>query len=140
MHTLDREELAWAAGLFDGEGSTTYHGRKPTHSVVKLQIAQVDRRVLDQFARIVKCGRVYGPHPHGRHRPLYYFVANSFEEVQAVIAMLWVWLSRLKKEQAIRAFSRSLAAHRLYQASLETCAHGHPFTVENTRVYEWHGK
>lgn len=138
--TTWREELAWAAGFFDGEGSTYYHGRTETSSVVKLHVGQKDRRALDRFRAAVGIGVVYGPHKTGNHCDMYYFLVNSQEEVQAVVAMLWHWLGPVKRQQATSAFAKASAGRVAKAHNDAFCAHGHPFTPDNTRVYEWHGK
>jgi len=42
-------EEAWAAGFFDGEGSTSRR-KNGTHYYPQIQIGQKDRRVLERFA------------------------------------------------------------------------------------------
>lgn len=52
-----REEMAWAAGFFDGEGCFSYSRKVYTPTIA---IAQVDRQVLDRFRAAVGIGKVYG--------------------------------------------------------------------------------
>ena len=97
--TLDREELSWAAGLFDGEGSTS----TTKASRWRLQIPQGHREVLDRFQKAVGgLGHIFGPYPPapGRKLPRYQWAAQSFEEAQAVLAMLWFKLGTVKRAQA----------------------------------------
>jgi hypothetical protein len=138
--TTWREQLAWAAGLFDGEGSIYNHEKEPTRAAIKLHVGQKDRRVLDRFLVAVGIGKVYGPHKTGTHCEMYGYLVNSHEDVQAVIAMLWSWLGPVKRAQASTAFLLAAKARALKAESLRFCAHGHEFTAQNTRVYEWHGK
>lgn len=107
---LDTHELAWAAGFFDGEGTTTGDakaGRPRTF----LSVAQSgDPDLLHRFQSAVGgLGRVNGPWAKSRgYRPQYAYQIHGFEAVQAVIAMLWPWLGETKREQA----SRRLLAFR----------------------------
>ena len=55
----DREELAWAAGFFDGEGCFSYT-EKARYGVAT--ITQADIRPLDRFKTAVRVGNVYGPY------------------------------------------------------------------------------
>lgn len=108
----DSHELAWAAGFFDGEGSTgtsvgarrkQINGRL-RYTGLRLTISQVDRQVLDRFRAAVRVGSVTGPYGNGEKRqPAYRFSTNSFENVQAVVAMLWKWLGPIKRQQAKHA-------------------------------------
>ena len=101
---FNREELAWAAGFFDGEGSTS----KSTHQTVngntryyaKIQLGQVDRRNLERFHKSIGgIGKIRGP-VKTPTKPRYDWSAGGFEDVQAVIALLWCWLSPAKRDQA----------------------------------------
>lgn len=59
-----RLEIAWAAGLFEGEGCATISSgqRQP-----RLQLQMVDEDVVRRFHRIVDCGAVHGyPYEHPR--------------------------------------------------------------------------
>lgn len=103
---LSREELAWAAGLWDGEGCTSFHTHKLASGRVKryirLSMGQKadNRQVLDRFHKAVgEVGKVQKPYkvPTGYRCD---YQAGSFEDCQAVIAMLWHWLSPAKRAQA----------------------------------------
>ena len=109
-----REELAWAAGFYDGEGCTTlrHHQTRPgRRPVVRLSIKQVERGPLDRFREAVGgIGAVYGPYLHGLRQDgsrkwIYTYSTSTWRESQAVIAMLWTFLSEPKREQAHGAFT-----------------------------------
>lgn len=105
---LNRESLAWAAGFFDGEGSTLHvkGHRLKGGSCVRLSIAQVERETLDRFqAAIGGLGKVTGPYkPRATNqRPIYYWKTARFESSQAAIGFLWEFLSPIKREQAANA-------------------------------------
>jgi len=110
---IDRVELAWAAGFFDGEGSTFVLG-KLKHP--KISITQAPDppdgkppAVLDRFYRAVgEIGNVEGPYQEKTGELKWFYVANGHEMVQAVITLLWTRLGTVKREQA----ARSLRLHR----------------------------
>ena len=98
---LDLYELAWAAGFFDGEGTFCLKTMRSNGSEYKypvVQIAQNEALLLDRFQRAVKVGAV---HWDGS-RDVAVYRANKFEQVQFVACVLWPWLGRFKKEQAVR--------------------------------------
>lgn len=104
--TFNREELAWAAGLWDGEGSTSFGARTLAGGKVKryirMSMAQKadNRQVLDRFhAAIGGLGVVSHPYttPTGGRCD---WRLGSFEGCQAVIALLWHWMSTAKRAQA----------------------------------------
>jgi len=107
----NREALAWAAGLFDGEGGT-YGGKG---NGVTMRVGQVDdnREVLERFhAAVGGIGRIRGPYPMGTGRPQSEWRITSWPQVQAVVAMLWPWLGTEKREQAKAVLARCVAPKR----------------------------
>src|SRR5438105_4866412 len=134
-----REELAWAAGFFDGEGYVGLRPRGPRHhDQLQLAAPQIDRRVLDRFDAIVAVGKVYGPYPPQKDGwgPRFHYVAVDFANVQAVIALLWEWLSPVKREQARAALVAGLEAKRHAlgsPGSRPLCKRGHEFDRLSTQ-------
>lgn len=112
--SVDREELAWAAGFFDGEGNTNAFLRTTLARdvwVVQLAVSQIHIDTLERFKRSVGLGRIYGPYKRAA-QDIYTFKVSGFEKVQAIIAMLWPWLTPHKKEQASLALSRYRSTFR----------------------------
>lgn len=108
----DREQLAWCAGFFDGEGNVCATTNKRDGRIqIRSQIGQCDRRVLDRMASIIGFGNVTGPYwqKHDglmggyRRRGKFYLSFNRFEHIQALVACLWPWLSQVKRAQAKKA-------------------------------------
>lgn len=110
---LDTHELAWAAGLFDGEGyfgASTQPGVKWRQTTINIH--QIDRRVLDRFnAATGNLGKVNGPYDRrGKStRPQYVYAIGTFERCQAIGAMLWKWLSPVKRAQFKDAMNKALS-------------------------------
>jgi hypothetical protein len=105
--TIDREELAWAAGFFDGEGSPYFAKNVRTAGIT---IGQTDREVLDRFVKSVQLGKVTGPYgPYGSgKKPIFYIRIVSHWQTQHIAAALWPWLGTEKKEQFVKVLSESL--------------------------------
>jgi hypothetical protein len=154
---VDTHELAWAAGFFDGEGSIGHYPmRVDGRPSIRISISQVEAEPLLRFHRAVgHLGAVGGPYAkRPPSRPQHRFSSASFEHVQAIVAMIWPWLSSVKRAQASMALrdhaewraanprpARNAYGHhqvhgrpvkRLVRHVKERCIHGHPFTEENT--------
>jgi hypothetical protein len=119
----DREELAWAAGFFDGEGCFSF---SPAGRYVCVSVGQTEREPLDRFKRAVGFGNVLGPYDVNKRngslrKPQFFYRANGYERVQAIAALLWFKLGSTKRAQAIHA----LAGEFELRGSL-TCHFGHP--------------
>jgi len=96
MHT-NTHELAWAAGFFDGEG-TTYADK--AHSIF-ISVGQKNPALLYRFnSAIWNLGKVYGPYNN-----CYSLRVTTFAKVQQVMVLLWPYLGEEKRAQAKKAFS-----------------------------------
>lgn len=105
-YMMNREELAWAAGFFDGEGNVRFGSNAPLKGSIRVQVGQTDRRVLDRFQKaVLGLGKVYGPYPRLKEnwQPRYIFETHGFEQSQAIVAMLYQFLSPVKQEQCLKA-------------------------------------
>lgn len=64
-------ELAWAAGFYDGEGSTSVATVKQssgkTYRYIKMSVSQNEREPLERFMAAVGEGKIVGPYK-GRPR------------------------------------------------------------------------
>ena len=95
---INREELAWAAGFFDGEGTTGTYGSRVAQ--LNLSLPQKNRAPLDRFRIAINdLGSIYQTSTTG----MWQWRSNSFEHGQAVLAMLWPFLCDIKKAQAAAA-------------------------------------
>lgn len=102
---MDRHELAWAAGFFDGEG---WAGKSKRG--VQSRINQSDNDgvpdVLLRFQHIVARGRIHGPvHEEGR-KDLHYWQVSSRGDVEAVANVIWPWLGDVKRVEFKAALGR----------------------------------
>ena len=102
-------ELAWAAGLFDGEGSvSTYvprHRRSPRRQMQISQAGPPGKKplVLVRFQEIVGgLGNITGPY----RGYLYYWKITKKDEVDEVGDLLWPYLGQEKRRQFATAALR----------------------------------
>ena len=126
-----REELAWAAGFFDGEGGT-YCGREgTTRPTLTLAVGQAETSTLERFNEAIgSLGKVRGPYLAGMKQRRYWTLrVGSFEKVQAAVAMLWPFMSEPKRQQAHAAI-RAWEEHLLVNQKTH-CQRGHERTEEN---------
>jgi hypothetical protein len=109
---VSREQSAFVAGLYEGEGTvgavrsayTTSAGNRKRRITpqVRLSIAMTDREPLELIREYLGFGKVYGPYRHNawpNKKPYYKYLADGFEKSQAFIAIVWAWLSPRRKAQ-----------------------------------------
>lgn len=144
---IDRVELAWAAGFFDGEGSTYVHGKKKHPKISITQAPDPDSRppaVLHRFYRAVgEIGSVEGPYREKTGELKWFYTAHGAEMVQAVVALIWEWLGTIKRRQATTALRAHREIHhgernpgvRFGRPLNTVCKRGHDYTdiVLNSR-------
>ena len=92
-----REELAWCAGFYDGEGNSGL----TTQKYPRISVGQTEITTLERFHIATGVGKIYGPYVRRKDHwsPIYMYIAKGSEEVQAVAAMLWEFLSQPKRLQ-----------------------------------------
>lgn len=138
LFKLDTHELAWAAGFFDGEGTTHFH----PNGLPQLSIGQVDREPLERFQRaVLGLGRIVGPYKDtSKRKPITVYRVSNWRGAQAVIALLWKFLSTAKRQQAVRVFQQRQAhianLKRPYiwpDGRQSVCSQGHP--LDDAYVY-----
>jgi hypothetical protein len=106
------EEIAWAAGLFEGEGCITdVNGR------FVLKANNTDVWVIQRFDEIVQLGRVYGPYRNTerdgyRRKPFWAWAAYE-EAAFDVMQLLAPWLSPRRVTRARELTGISFPVKRL---------------------------
>lgn len=90
-------DLAWAAGVFDGDGTVSGYRRKRGNSrAVQITVYQATTPVLERFRDVVGGhGGIYGPY----RRRLYHWTTKRLDAVTAVCEQLWPALGTEKRRQ-----------------------------------------
>ena len=109
---------AWAAGFFDGEGST-FLRKQQLKSRTALYAAmtigqQVDNNLdecpetLVRFHKTVQAGHLYGPCYYTSSRKgQWYWSARGRQDVEKVLSIIGLWLGTVKREQARRVLDNA---------------------------------
>ena len=86
------QEIAWAAGLFEGEGYAVLNKRKPV--VLRLAIEMTDRDVIERFATIVGVGNANGPRRRSnpRWQPLWRWQSDCIGDIRHVLGLIGPYL------------------------------------------------
>lgn len=113
-------DVAWAAGLFEGEGCLTlHHNTGHRYLAPRVYLVTTDLDVLQRFQGIVGYGRILTRRltPTMR-RTQYEWSVGTFEEFQFVVALFWRWLGDRRRARAaevlleMRAYYRTVAPRR----------------------------
>jgi hypothetical protein len=95
---MNQVDMAWAAGLFEGEGCFFFEPRRAGQGA---KLAMTDEDIVRRFADIVGIGRIFSYQPkRANEKRVYTWAVYSFEHTQAIIAMLWPWLGERRRAKA----------------------------------------
>ncbi len=112
FYFTNQADVAWAAGLFEGEGCLTWHSVPDTVAGrrFKVSIGSNDKDVLDKFAALFPVGKVRGPYKDGKGRRVsWQYQCTIAEHVYAVVVALYPWLCSRRKariEQFLTLFKQ----------------------------------
>lgn len=111
-------DRAWAAGLFDGEGSAcTFRGNWNLEGKARVyarcSLGQKDPRVLNKFFAIVGVGQIQERSANGQ--PFYEWSTNSLEGVAYIQNILFPYLGEVKTLQIQSAINKTTVVSGLKQ-------------------------
>lgn len=93
-------EYSWAAGFFDGEGTTSVlKAQRDKYAYIRMGISQKQLEPLEKFYGIVQKGKIY----KSNTRIIYSWDCYREQDVEFVLSLLWPYLSDIKRKQAILA-------------------------------------
>ena len=146
------ERLAWAAGLYDGEGCSCLldHRSHPGYKVPELSVTQSsadgEPEVLIRFRDVVNAGHIGGPIDQPEPwLPVYRWKSAALRDVRLVLDVIWPWLGPVKRAQA-RTMLRVLDAQPILPRGNPAwgnrkthCAKGHEYATARIRPYRPRG-
>ena len=129
------QELAWAAGLFEGEGSI-FNGGGTSTSVA---LAMTDLDVVEKFQKAVQLPvPIYKRTRRDAYKDVFEWRTARFEYAQALIAMLWPWLGTRRKQQAKICLALSSGGRKSPGTGPDlkkvVCPSGHLYNEKNTYI------
>ncbi len=129
-------EIAWAAGLFEGEGCIVLRAKR----AAELTVGMTDRDVIDRFHRVVGAGYVLTEsRTKDGHKTLHRWMCGKSADVRAVLAAFLPYFGARRAEKATEVLAR-LVDNPGSRSHRQHCIHGHEFTAENTYLHIRDGK
>lgn len=142
------EWRAWAAGLYDGEGSLYLldHRSHDGYKIAEMAITQASDsgvpEVLERFARVVGTGHIYGPYRQSSSTlAVYRWKSVVHSRIDETTQALWPWLGPTKRAQASAALSVIRSQPQLPRGRPEWghhkthCVHGHEYSNARLRPF-----
>lgn len=131
-------EIAWAAGLFDGEGTIFASDQlrhKRAHVRLHAAIAMTDEETVRRFHAAVGVGYVHGPYRAKKKnwKPKWVWRGGRDKDIRTTLRLLWPWLGTAKRQQAERALARrdEYVANPVPKTDFKKsiCIAGHDLTI-----------
>jgi hypothetical protein len=131
---LERNEMAiaWAAGLFEGEGCWNAYVRKSGKVQMQARLAMTDRDVVERFAAIIGFGSVY-ERSHQKHeewKPLFDWSIYEAEKVRELVALFLPYMGERRRAKALEVLTLG-ADVKSHNAKKTHCPKGHALAGEN---------
>ena len=108
-HPPRSDEAAWAAGIFEGEGSISQSAYR--RNTWYLRINMTDEDVVRRFHEVVGCGSVTGPKPNGKRldgedkKLVWTWGAGAQGDVTHILSLFLPYMGKRRKLRALEALS-----------------------------------
>jgi hypothetical protein len=114
---MSAHDLAWAAGLFEGEGSISPRKTAAPH-LWQLALTSTDEDVVRTFCEVIGSGRVYGPYGYvngtsrrrDHHKPYWRWSVSDQLGIEAVAGLLRPYLferRRARLDECLEAVAKT---------------------------------
>jgi hypothetical protein len=115
MEVTRAEEIAWAAGVFEGEGCVSSDGSR-----VILRVQMTDFDVMLRFASIMGFGRLYGPYEQRNakdghiRKPFWAWVAYG-DAALGALELILSWLGNRRLERVYEVAGPLFPVERVWE-------------------------
>ena len=138
MDKINKSDLCWAAGFFQGEGfagiATAKRKYKEDYKYISIKITQyVDRTPLDRFKKIFQVGSVQGPHINNRGESEIYQYAASSNDAEKILKIILPELTG-KKYLQVKNVLQDIKKYKekdrpMPKGKKTNCPKGHDYSV-----------
>lgn len=121
-------EFAWAAGVFEGEGSVIQRGVTSGGNTrtAAITLGMTDEDVVRRICAAFECGKVTGPHYHANpdYKPFWVLKVTRRSDLLP-LAMRLLEFTGERRTAALRELLDNPPDHRRIIAETGVCKHGH---------------
>lgn len=126
-------DVAWAAGLFEGEGCFTTGKNTSKNSLTgRCTLSMTDEDIVRKFHSIVKVGTIRKREFENK-KDAWIWTTQGFEKFQYIVALFWSFLGERRKSRATEILN--LLKIR-FDSKKHFCKNGHPKIEENIYLYK----
>ncbi len=115
---INRVDLAWLAGLMEGEGTFYLNNQHPhrseTYLYPKVVIGMTDEDIIKRVHQIMRFGKVWGPYrppSRSQHQASWHWLPRKSTEALATMKLLQPHLGQRRQEQIQRVLEGHTLRH-----------------------------
>jgi len=98
---MDPCDVAWLAGILEGEGSWVRKGKDR----VSVQVAMTDRDIVYRLRKITGVGNIFGPYKReAHHKELWVWSVGAINHARDVTDKVLPYLGQRRKAKAVKLF------------------------------------
>lgn len=129
MNVLEPTEIAWLAGIYEGEGSCGISNGR----AINVTVVMTDEDVISRIQSLTGCGSVKMlPQRDENYKQAYRWSVGSVEAVAFLEAVL-PWLGTRRAQRAKNAVTNWKVNRKQSIASDTKCVKGHPYDMPGNR-------
>jgi hypothetical protein len=104
--TASEVDIAWAAGLFEGEGSLSI-ARRRERGYPLFRVSSNDKDVLERFAAIIGCGHVRTRQKPAKaqHKQQYEFTLTRQQQARDAFYAMYPWLGERRRTRGLEVLA-----------------------------------
>jgi hypothetical protein len=130
---LTDTDIAWFAGLFEGEGCITIDKR---NTGGRLLITMSDKDTIDHVNRLFPCLGIKTTYPaNPKHGPYYTWKLNDPQKMRHIVNLILPYLGKRRTKKAEEFLAHIGSGPGRGHRSVTHCTRGHEFTPENTYIH-----
>lgn len=132
-------DIAWAAGLFEGEGTMRVYPRMGTKNLqVLMRLAMTDKDVVERYAAVIGVGRVgsivRAKSPSTAHLKVCFYCDLYGAKVAPLLRLFLPYFGVRRRERALSVLEVAMGLP-LDHKDRVACPRGHPYSGANLYVY-----
>lgn len=129
MKDLTEAQVAWLAGIYEGEGSCAITGGR----AIRVSITMTDQDVMESIANLTTLGSVRTvPQRNENYKQAYTWSIGSSDAVLFLQAIM-PWLGHRRTERAQAAIANWSTNRKQSTASDLECVKGHPYSLPGNK-------
>lgn len=130
MNELTESEVAWLAGIYEGEGSCAITSGR----AIRVEIVMTDRDIVERIYTLTGCGSVRSLSRRSEnHKDAFRWSIGSVEAV-TFLNLVLPWLGSRRAERAKNAIDNWNTNKSQSTAGDTTCINGHSYEPPNKRT------